>query len=328
MITLQLIPSSTPPIAAAVAQTFQGTTLNVQPAPGSGAETAPSFNFPQTSKPTTDFAAVRAGLRTVVETTLVDMSVAHSIAAGNAVVLPIQGTAFMIDKGTDVGNATLHIQDQTSSPINSINVFPGDAYVLPFTFVMIENVAQAGKVLRIHYGTDIQFLPSLAGTLTISGNVAITQTAAGAPQGPDLVSVNGNSYQGGNLVNGIAAQNSAIALQVNNGFGPKVYLDKIRLWVSVTGRVQITKEAVGYCNTNPAAIIKKDGTLAGGLNSFTGNNVVVTGSPFDDAFAEASKIQDIDFGGYPLVIPPNSQLALTTTTANVSMHATFFVRQF
>lgn len=226
-----LLPASSPPNAElAAAASAIGTTLKAQPAAtsSSAAPVAPSDPFPRTSPPGADLEAVRAGIRNIVETTAVDLSVAHSIAAGNAVVLPIQGTAFMIDKGANVGTATLHIQDQTSSPVNSINVFPGDAYELPFTFVVVENTAQAaGTVLRIHYGTGISFKPSLAGTLTISGNVAITQTLAGVPQGVDQDVSNGKAYSFTQST-GVTAGHDAVNMIKNPvGSGKRIYIDGI-----------------------------------------------------------------------------------------------------
>jgi hypothetical protein len=227
VITLTLTPRSSPPSRSRAPQPFQGTTLNVQPAPGSGAETAAPQFFERTSRTPADLEAVRAGIRNIVETTVVDLSVAHTLAGGNAVVLPIQGTAFMLDKGADVGVATLHIQDQTNTPVNSLNVFPGDAYDLPFTFVVIENAAQAGKVLRIHYGTDISFKPSLAGTLTISGNVSIAQTIFATAQNGDVAAFNGNAFGYMVVAGAQAATNSVVQIFNPNGSGKRIYVDAI-----------------------------------------------------------------------------------------------------
>jgi hypothetical protein len=229
MLNLQLMfPKSAPAGAPPAPAPFQGTTLNVQPAPGGAAPTAPSDPFPRTSAAGADLEAVRAGIRNIVETTAVDLSVAHTLAGGNAVVLTIQGTALMIDKGADVGNATLHIQDQTATPVNSINVFPGDTYDLPFTFIVIENAAQAGKVLRIHYGTGIAFKPSLAGTLTIAGNVAITQTVAGTPQGADQATSNGRAYGTIHSAGHVGANDAVCMIKNPVGSGKRIYIDSIR----------------------------------------------------------------------------------------------------
>jgi len=78
------------------------------------------------------------------------------------VVLPIQGTAFYIDKKSDVGSAVLHLQDQTNSPVNSLFVTPGDAHRIPFPSWWWKNLAQPGLVLRIHYGADVQFQAGLS----------------------------------------------------------------------------------------------------------------------------------------------------------------------
>lgn len=224
MIQLELVPRATAPVAAAIAEAFPGTSLRVQPAPGSGAGSAPSPAFAGISKPTADVQAVRAGLRPPFETALVDLSVARSIALGNALILPITGTAYFIDKGTDVGQATIHLQDQSNNPVNTLNVFPGDANNnIPFTFWMIENAAQAGKVLRIAYGTDVVFQPGLGGNVTFTGGVAILQTSSGSPQGPDQPVDLGDSFAVGVF---FAASAGNINIHQLWNPGPKrVYVD-------------------------------------------------------------------------------------------------------
>ncbi len=79
MIRLELLlPRSSPPVDQASGAS--STTLQVQPAAGSGAERAPSDPFARTSRPTIDMEAVRAGMRIPVNTTVVDLSIARSTA--------------------------------------------------------------------------------------------------------------------------------------------------------------------------------------------------------------------------------------------------------
>jgi len=249
VIKLELLRRST--IADAVAASTgaaQGrTALSFQPATASAAApSAPAPTFARTGRPTTDFEAVRAGVRTIVETTVVDLSVAHTLAAGTAVVLSIQGTAYFIDKGSDVGLATLHIQDQTNTPVNSISTFPGDANNnVPFTFMVIENAAQAGKVLRIHYGTDIQFLPGLGGNITFTGGMSILQTAAGSPQGQDVASFNNNAFGMSQVVAAVAAQLAFFGVENPAASGKLVYVDSIIVSTSVADDINIGGSAVG-----------------------------------------------------------------------------------
>jgi len=233
VIRLDLIRRSTiaEEVAAATGVAQGGTALNFQPATASAsAPTAPAQPFARTGKPTIDFEAVRAGVRTIIETTIVDLSAGHSYAAGTQVVLAIQGTAFMIDKGTDVGIAQLHIQDQSIPAANSVNVFPGDAYNnVPFTFIVIENLAQPGKVLRIHYGTDIVFLPGLGGNVLFTGGVAITQTKSGAPANGDVDSDGNFAFENSGQIAALAANFQFIGVVNPTGSGKRIYVDALNI---------------------------------------------------------------------------------------------------
>jgi len=334
VITLSLIPGSTPPGAKQGAPA-QSTSLDVQPAAASIAPTAPAFNFPRTSRPSADLEAVRANIRNIVETVPVDLSVAHSIALGNAVVLPIQGTAFMIDKGTDVGNALLHVQDQTSNPVNSITVFAGDAYVLPFTFVVIENVAQAGKVLRIHYGTDIQFLPSLAGTLTISGNVTITQTTSAAPQGTDKESSDGRVFSMFQSDGAAAAINSAVQLFNPNASGKRIYLDETFVYTNAASQVNYRFSGANQLNglgVNAPVNFQNGnaGSIVAGLRFANGVAPVVNTAFDQDATPDiAINLKYVRrLWPRPLILDPNVGFVIFNTTVNQGMSVGFRWREF
>jgi len=333
MINLQLLFPKSSPAAAAQASGSFGTALNVQPAAGSAAPTAPSDPFPRTSLPGADLEAVRAGIRNIVETTFVDLSVARSIALGNALVLPIQGTAFMIDKGTDVGNALLHIQDQTNNPVNSINVFPGDTYTLPFTFMMIENAAQAGKVLRIHYGTGIAFQPSLAGTLTISGNVAITQTLAGAPQGADQASFNGKRFYGSIDAAGGAAQFTYIILSNPVGSGITVYVDRVKAYsfaanlpVMFVSGAAVAGGNAGFNHVvGGAASVARVNTVLNATDAGAGFGGTTQSA--DSVLTASSVSLDIPQPG-PIVIPAGKAIAIRPQQANNGLSGLYVWREF
>jgi len=69
-----------------------------------------------------------------------------------------------------VGNGTVHFQDtnlqQSSAPIY---VGPGFIAKVPFTQLLIENkTAQAGKKLRIVYGTDVDFTAGVNATIAVT----------------------------------------------------------------------------------------------------------------------------------------------------------------
>lgn len=333
MITLSLIPGATPPTAKPGAPA-QSTALDFQPAPGSVAPTAPSFAFPRTSRPTDDLEAVRAGIRNIAESAVVDLSVAHSLAAGNAVVLPIQGTAFMLDKGTDVGNALIHVQDQTLTPVNSINIFPGDAYDMPFTFIVIENAAQAGKVARIHYGTGISFKPSLAGTLTISGNVAITQTAAGAPTGVDKTISDGRMYfRRAAVAAGGAGQFSYFGVENPAASGKRVYLDGAHYRPAAAAEGVVT--IVAAATLAQIAILGQN-FLAGGaaeaapVRHLAGSAAAVAGGElhvFDNTIT-TYQIREFFANGCPVIVEQGFAAVIWCKLANTAMDACLRHREY
>lgn len=111
------------------------------------------------SPPSSDFAAVRDGRKSMPFWLDVDLSSARSIAAGTALVINIAGNSFYIDADTEnVGDARVHFQDATLNNASApIYVSAGSIMTVPFTQIMIENDAQAAKRLRILYGVDIDF---------------------------------------------------------------------------------------------------------------------------------------------------------------------------
>jgi len=127
-------------------------------------------------KPSIDLDAVRDGRRAPLLYLDIDLSTVQTIANGNPVILPISGNSFYIDQDPSiVGNASVHFQDtnlgQSSAPIY---VGPGFIAKVPFTQILIEcKTAQAGKKLRIVYGTDVDFTAGVNATLTISSQAAI-----------------------------------------------------------------------------------------------------------------------------------------------------------
>lgn len=140
-------------------------------------------NFPGLTPPSTDFEAVLDGMRSPLLMVDIDLSTARTFAANTALQLKITGNSFYIDQAPDVGNAYVifeGVQDDTGPKIRpAIYVQPGYVARVPFANVRIVNSAQAGKVLRIIYGVDVDFVPSLNGQIAISGTVnAINYGAA------------------------------------------------------------------------------------------------------------------------------------------------------
>ncbi len=330
MITLELIRRSSPAApAVAVAAPFTGTALQLQPAPGQGAPNAPDVVFPGVSKPSPNMEAVRSALRPPFETVTVDLTAARSIAAGTAAVVPIQGTAYFIDKGSDVGQATFHLNDQTAAPLNTINVFPGDANNnIPFTFILLENTAQPGKLLRIHFGTDIQFLPGLGGNITFTGGVSILQTVAGAPQGVDQATFNGKAWSFVKTATAVAAQNSIIDFEYLNTMpaGLNIYIDQLIVWSSVATRVLVSHEANAFINGNISQAIPKKGGGTGFPNGCWTNNLA-NGNPHEDHQIPAN--QDVVLPQtYPYQIPQGTSLAIGSVAVNLQLVVTAHGRTY
>lgn len=334
VIDLKLLRTSTLPSSSAAAGVAQGGTgLNVQPATASAAApSAPSTPFARTSRPiVADFEAVRAGVRTVIETTVIDLSVARSIATGNALLLSIQGTAYYIDKGADVGQATIHIQDQTFTPANTINLFPGDANNnIPFTFWMIENTAQAGKVLRIHYGTDIIFQPGIGGNVVFTGGVTIARTLAGAPVGDDAAtSADQAFYRSSGFLAGVAAQNPYA--QLFNPGAKRLYLDNV--WLSNSGlndEIFGAHDTVALATLVGAGINKRTGaaTSTANVNSASLAADPGTQGPLTEILqGPANGRVEKNFRG-PIIIDPGKGYNVKGGTQNVGMQITFEYREY
>lgn len=137
----------------------------------------PVFNGFQ--RPSIDLDAVRDGRRAPLLYVDVPLDTVQTIAGGNPVILPISGNSFYIDQDTSiVGNATVHFQD-TNLQTASAPIYVGAGFIakVPFTQILIEvKTAQAGKKLRIVYGTDVDFTAGVNATITISSQAAIANS--------------------------------------------------------------------------------------------------------------------------------------------------------
>ena len=132
------------------------------------------------NKPSTDFAAVRDGRNSLPLWLDIDLTGARSIAAGTALSINIAGNSFYVDQDTaNVGTSTVHFQD-TNLGASSAPLFVSAGFIanVPFTQILIENTAQAGKRLRIFYGVDIDFQAGINASIAISGAVQVNNTLA------------------------------------------------------------------------------------------------------------------------------------------------------
>lgn len=109
--------------------------------------------------PSTDFREVRDGRRSGLFWYDVDLSAARSISAGTAQAINIAGNSFYIDADPNGGYAKVHFQDTNlDRPNVGLYCASGTIFKIPFTQLLIENVAQVGKTLRIFYGVDVDFV--------------------------------------------------------------------------------------------------------------------------------------------------------------------------
>lgn len=137
-------------------------------------------DFPGFDKPSIDFDPVRDQRRSTLLYLDVDLTDARSMATGTALFLNLAGNSFYVDQDlVNVGNAVVHFQDTVSAGVAPVYVTPGFIANVPFTQLVIENLAQAGKRLRIFYGVDIDFQAGINAQVSISGtiNAALTQAS-------------------------------------------------------------------------------------------------------------------------------------------------------
>lgn len=121
-------------------------------------------------RPDIDFNEVRDGRRSALFYYDVDLSGARSVLTGTQLVISTAGDSIYVDKDPSrVGNATVHFQDITlgSTPA-PVYCEPGFIAKVPFSQLLIENLAQPGKIFRFFYGIDIDFTPGSSTSISIS----------------------------------------------------------------------------------------------------------------------------------------------------------------
>jgi len=178
----------------------------------------PIFNGFQ--RPSIDLDAVRDGRRAPLLYLDVDLSTVQTIAGGNPVILPISGNSFYVDQDPSiVGNATVHFQD-TNLGQSSAPIYVGAGFIakVPFTQILIEvKTAQAGKVLRIVYGTDVDFTAGVNATISISDQPPVRFT--GTSQQHTASTTSAQLVPANAARKFIMVQNKDAALDIYLGFG-------------------------------------------------------------------------------------------------------------
>lgn len=128
------------------------------------------------SKPTTPFDAVRDGRRSPIFYFDVDLTNARSKAANTHLLVNVAGDSFLSDKNPYLcGDATVYFQDTALTGLAPAPVYvePGFIARVPFTQLLIENEAQPGKILRVHYGVNIDFTPGASSSVNVNGSVEV-----------------------------------------------------------------------------------------------------------------------------------------------------------
>jgi hypothetical protein len=216
--------------------------------------------FPGFTAPTTDFGAVIDGRRSPPLIYELDLSSARDYGTNTAVQIRLTGNSFYIDQAPDVGNAYVvfeGVQDNTGPLIRpAIYVQPGFVSRVPFANLWIANSAQAGKKLRIIYGTDIDFLPSLNGQIAISGEVNAI------PYGMPFAA----SYESNTAL--AAATPETVFLAAANTNGAIIWHASAGMQNAVTGNASYVAKA-----TAPASVIDGDVILSQTANFVNGANM-------------------------------------------------------
>jgi hypothetical protein len=134
--------------------------------------TAP--NFPGFKNNSADFQGKRDQRASPLNFIDVDLSVARSAALGNILNLQIGGNLFYVDQNPDIGGfATVFFGDGTVRGGTPIYVGSGFLSNADFVELGFSNVAQPGKILRVVYGTDVNFKPQFGSVQ----NVVVGNTA-------------------------------------------------------------------------------------------------------------------------------------------------------
>jgi hypothetical protein len=149
----------------------------IRPPQNTGAnDPKPQPVFSGFQKPSTDMEAVRDGRRSPLMYIDIPLDSTFTISAGNPAILPLSGNSFYIDQDPSiVGNATVHFQD-TNLQTSSAPIYVGAGFIakVPFTQLLIENKSvQAGKVLRIIYGTDVDFTAGINATISVTDQAPV-----------------------------------------------------------------------------------------------------------------------------------------------------------
>lgn len=270
-------------------------------------------------RPDVDFDKVRDGRRSPLFFYDVDLTSARSIAAGTAEELPLAGDTFVADMNPDAqGDATVHFQDTNRSSQGApVYVTRGAIWKVPFTKMLIENVAQPGKRLRFFYGVNLDAFPGASSSVNVAGNVSVidggkARTTSGivALSSAQLVAV--------------AAQYSKAGLWNPVGSGVRAVIRTIRAAASAPADVYVIRTAAAISGLSVPYSLKIDAAFAAPpvstrSHGLTDANAPLTyGTAIGTLTVPASQTISHQLDE-PIILRPGNGLILGPSIANVGI---------
>jgi len=288
-----------------------------QPRNALGAGMPPGVSFPGFRKPVSNFDAVRQLLQTRPLAVDIDLSTARSFAAGTALKLPISGNSFFIDQKPNSGYSTCYVQDENAQGNTPITIYPGAVLRVPFTYLVFENIAQPGQVMRVIYGVDLDFVPALSAGLFGAVNIV---------DGGRLRTEAGVAFHAGGQQALLAGNNSHVQLWNKAAAGSGLNLIVGR----AVGATDTAATQIGFRFNNAVLttlISAPNSKYLGGAASVNAevrsqNNVGVLGTGMGSvplAVNTPFTQQTIE----PVIVPPQTGLIVANFTLAQSMYAMF-----
>lgn len=276
--------------------------------------------FPGIRTPSIDFDEVRDGRRAQPLFFDIDLSIARTAATSQPI--KISGNTVFIDQKASSGFCQLVFEDQYPTRPCAITVFPGFVARVPFTQITVLNEAQAaGTVMRVVYGTDIDFVPTTSAGVVIVNTVPVltidsrkTRTIAGqAFMGVGGAGPTGAQYSHVQLFNPAASTIRAIVEQILVTSDVAGAIELYR-WDTVLTSL-ISQAPNKYMGAPAPSICELRSQLAGAL--------LGTGPAFCVERVQANITAPAILFSEPIVLTPGHGLLVIHGTVAVALNATF-----
>lgn len=270
--------------------------------------------------PTSDFQLARDQRQQNPWYIDIDLSVARSRKAGTALLINCSANTIYIDQGGKSQTARIFFQcaslgDNSETPIT---VFPGFFANIPYTQFAIENDAQPAQVMRIIFGTDLEFHPGNGGTINVVGSVSIVD------DGKSRTLAN-QAFSGAAW--GAQAAGYYALCQLWNPVGSGKMLNVESVMVGC-GSVTVV-DGIFACPTSAQATFQGNpvSKYVGGANSVamlgSSNPVAANSDPVLFSFGVTTKESHVVNLREPIVIPPGKGLNMFNTVVGHDLQANF-----